>query len=118
MALDDAGVLTLTDSILLREEKPVCWVFMLRCRPEQQGAIVTAGPVRLELPSGMQVRAEEIVIEDERMARSYPGSLWRLTCEDEPALRHDAAFTFRKNPSGACGTSPVGKSAKTTKEEP
>ena len=118
LALDDAGVLTLTDSILLREEKPVCWVFMLRCRPEQQGRSVTAGPVRLELPAGMQVRAEEIVIEDERMARSFPGSLWRLTCEDAPALRHDAAFTFRKNPGGACGTSPVGKSAKTTKEEP
>ncbi len=57
-------------------------------------------------------------VEDERMARSYPGSLWRLTCEDAPALRHDAAFTFRKNPGGACGTSPVGKSAKATKEEP
>lgn len=33
---------------------------------------------------------------DERMARSFPGSLWRLTCEDAPALRHDAAFTLRR----------------------
>ena len=101
LSLDDAGVLTLTDSILLQEEKPVCWVFMLRCRPELQEGSVTAGPVRLDLPAGMQVRAEEIVIEDERMAHSYPGSLWRLTCEDAPALRHSAAFTFRKSDAGA-----------------
>ena len=51
------------------------------------------------------------------MARSFPGSLWRLTCEDAPALRHDAAFTFRKNPGGTRGTSPAHQTAENTKEE-
>lgn len=100
LTLDSSGVLTLTDHILLTDEKPVCWVFMLRSRPDLHGWTASAGPLHIAFPEGMRIAAEEIAITDERMARSFPGSLWRLTCEDAPALRHDAAFTLRKKAYG------------------
>ena len=96
LTLDHSGVLTLTDRILLTDEKPVCWVFMLRSRPDLHGSSASAGPLRITFPEGTRIAAEEIPMTDERMARSFPGSLWRLTCEDAPALRHDAAFTLRR----------------------
>lgn len=96
LSLDAEGTLTLTDEIRTCAAKEVCWVFMLRHQPVIEGNSVTTGTVCMACPAGMTVQAEEIVIEDARMARNYPGSLWRLTCVGKPAAEHHAVFTFRR----------------------
>ena len=96
LALMD-GALTLTDEIVCGHAVPVTWVFMLREKPEIDGTTVRTGHVCMNVPQGMRVQAEEIVIEDVRMAKNYPGSLWRLTCEDAAAQRHHASFIFGRN---------------------
>ena len=84
--------LLLTDKILLAQPQPVTWAFLLRNRPEMQEGQVISGAIRLSFPDGMKAEAEEIPITDARMARNFPGSLWRLLLSDDSTERHEAAF--------------------------
>ena len=97
LALDEAGTLTLHDVIACGHEAPVTWVFMLREQPVIGSCEVTSGPLTMTMPEGMTAACEEIVIDDARMAKNYPGSLWRLTCTDAAAKAHEATFIFRRN---------------------
>ena len=97
LRLNDADELTLTDAIECGEAVPVKWVFMLRHEPEFEGNTVVFGSVQMEFPEGMAAGYEEIVIDDPRMAKNFPGSLWRLTVADAEAESHAARFVFRRN---------------------
>lgn len=91
---------TVRDEIACCEPQPVTWVVMLRheplltpgesgCRLRGQGmALRWAGDAALS------AAVEPVDIDDARMAKSYPGRLWRLTLTAAPALRHGGAFTF------------------------
>lgn len=87
--------LIVEDDIELSVPQTVTWVLMTRPKPEllENGAI-RLGKCMLHFPPQLHVRFEEIAITDTRMARSYPGSLWRLTLHADAAERHHAAMIF------------------------
>ena len=93
-----SGVLTICDEILLTEEKPVVWVFMLRQKPIiiPGGYLLDGGDGRIRLTWGetavLAADVEEICVTDARMAKSYPGSLWRLTLSTDARREHRAEF--------------------------
>ncbi len=75
---------------VIRLERPgsATEVFLLRNRPEIEGGDVCAGRIRISPDMPMDVEIEEIRIDDPRMARSFPGSLWRVTFSAEEAGEH------------------------------
>ncbi len=98
LALTENGF-TLTDSILLRRPAPVTWVWMLRSRPVLSPGRFTCGPLTAAFDPCLEASLEEIPVTDPRMARSFPGSLWRLSltapagdlCEDRGRFTVTAA---------------------------
>lgn len=96
-ALDGSGALTLTDTVALETEQPVTWVFLLRYRPKQQGDGLASGAVRVVPDRPMAVDIEEIPVTDPRMAKSFPGSLWRATFTAAAAREHEITFVIERN---------------------
>lgn len=92
MELADGGF-TLTDTIALTDEKPITWVFLLRNQPTLEGSVIRFGKLRMLLNDNLTPAIEEIPVMDARMAKNYPGSLWRLTLTAPKAVHH--AHTFR-----------------------
>ena len=88
--------LALRDRIELSGEKPVTWVFMLRHAPRLEKGCVISGAIRLAYGAHLDVQSEEIPITDARMARNFPGSVWRLTLTARKANRHDETFTIER----------------------
>jgi hypothetical protein len=89
--------LIIRDDIVLDEEKPVTWVFMLRQKPViecDQGLFGEDHNICLSWADNrdMTWQAEEIEITDGRMKNSYPGSLWRLTLTAPPKRQHNVEF--------------------------
>jgi len=91
------GELILEDRISTAAEGPVTWVFMLRAEPKQTADTIISGAVSLTIPQGMEAAWHEIPVEDARMARSFPGSLWRLTVTADHSAAYDARFIIRRN---------------------
>ena len=92
-ALDGDG-LRLTDDGAVNPAREVTWVFLLRCRPEWENGRITAGKLLIRCPEGLAFSAEERPVTDPRMARSWPGSLWRVKLRGRPAERFRATFEF------------------------
>ena len=86
--------LRLRDEIRLEEEKPVTWVFLLREQPAWENGRVTAGRMQIRCPEGLDFSAEEKPVTDPRMARNWPGSLWRVRLQGKPAKDFSAEFAF------------------------
>ncbi len=93
---DEAFVLT--DSIRLAAPEAVTWVFMLREKPMIVSGGALLGKLALRAPEGLSAGVEEIPVEDVRMARSFPGAVYRLTYRGVAAERHEATFTFTRRP--------------------
>jgi len=89
-------VLLLHDHVELEQEKPVTWVFMLRSRPQMEGGAVRTGALRILHSIQLDAAAEEIVVTDARMAKNYPGSIWRLTFTAPASKMHDETFTIER----------------------
>lgn len=94
LTLDPDGRARILDRIVTRAPKTVEWVFMLREKPILAGNRIRSGSLILTAPEGLEIKAEEIPVTDARMARSFPGSLWRLTVTAEAATEHVAEFRF------------------------
>ena len=92
-----AAALRLTDDIRLARAGEVCWTFLFRQRPELRGGTLCAGPAQLCSAPELRVEIEEIPVEDPRMARSYPGSLWRVRMRAEAAGAHRVTFLMRRS---------------------
>ena len=88
-ALSESGALTLTDAVSLDAPQSVTEVFLLRNRPEWRDGALCAGGIRIAPNRPMVVAVEEIPVTDPRMARSFPGSLWRATLTTEAAREHE-----------------------------
>ena len=86
--------LRLTDEGTLEAPREVTWVFLLRNRPEWQEGQITAGGLILRCPEGLTFSAEEKPVTDARMARNWPGSLWRVELKSGAADRFRAEFVF------------------------
>ena len=83
------------DDIALTAEMPVTWVFMLRHEPEiQPGGCTLDGGFRIRWDEAITAAVEPIEVADGRMAKSYPGVLWRLTLTAAPADHHIQEFLF------------------------
>ena len=80
------------DMIRLERPESVTEVFLLRNKPEAVDGDVLAGRIRLSPDRPMDVGIEEIRIDDPRMARSFPGSLWRVVFTANIACEHRLGF--------------------------
>ena len=86
--------LTLRDTLRTAEARPVTWVFMLRDQPALKSGEAAFGDIALRFSPALTSSVEEIPVTDNRMARSFPGSLWRLTLSAAPADHHGETFRF------------------------
>ena len=53
-----------------------------------------AGNLAIRCPAGLAFEAEEIPVTDGRMARNWPGSLWRVQLRSEKKEKFRAEFVF------------------------
>ena len=94
----------LKDNIRLDQAAPVTWVFLLRNRPEVKTGTVETNRMIFCFDAVLKPTFEEIPITDTRMAKSFPGSLWRLTLTAEARLEHRQTFIFQGGRlDGQCG---------------
>ena len=94
--LSGEGVFTLEDQLLLRKAESVTWVFLLRRPPEIRENEVITGAWRIRPSRPLQIQSEEIPVTDRRMARNFPGSLWRVCFTADPAAAHTLLFTLSR----------------------
>ena len=92
-ALSENG-LTLADEGVLSGPKAVSWIFLLREKPACAGNRVRAGGLEIRFPEGLVFESEEIPVTDARMARSWPGSLWRVTLSGGQGAEFRRVFEF------------------------
>ncbi|MBQ2947742.1 MAG: heparinase II/III family protein [Clostridia bacterium] len=90
------GAVRLTDEIALAEDRDVVWVFMLRDRPELEAGCAHLGTLDLWFDADLSAACEEMPVTDARMARNFPGSIWRLTLTAKPDRRHSRIFTIAR----------------------
>lgn len=86
--------LQLADELRLGAPQPVTWVFLARQQPTPVDGGAVLGSVRMDFDPSLRLAVEEIPVTDARMARSYPGSLWRMTLTAAPADIHRQVFRF------------------------
>ncbi len=89
--------LSLTDEGALSAAQEVTWVFLLRDRPEWENGRIAAGKLMITCPVGLKFSAEEKPVTDSRMARNWPGSLWRVKLQSGKADRFRMTFEFSAN---------------------
>ena len=90
------GGYTLRDRITLAGEKPVEWVFMLREKPETAPGCVKLTRVKMEFDASLTAQISEYPVTDARMARNFPGSLWRLTLTAGEGTEFDQTFIITR----------------------
>ena len=91
--LNDHGLL-LTDEGTLQTAQSITWVFLLRRKPSWKDGRVTAGDLVIRCPEGLAFTVEEKPVTDQRMARSWPGSLWRVQLKSEKTDSFRMQFVF------------------------
>lgn len=89
----DAAI-ALEDDIILRRAGEVTWVFMLRREPKLKEGLAELGGVTMTFDPALKAMAEEMPVTDARMARNWPGSLWRLTLTASAAPEHHQTFQW------------------------
>ena len=94
--LEDHGAFFLKDDISLEKARSVTWVFLLRNKPTVDGNAVCSGDWRIAPTRMLKTEIEEIPVTDRRMARNYPGSLWRVLFTGEAAVQHSVQFTINR----------------------
>ncbi len=86
--------LRMADEGSLRKKQEVTWVFLLREKPALRKGRITAGRLQIRFPEELKFSAEEKPVTDARMARNWPGSLWRVQLKSEETDRFRAVFDF------------------------
>ena len=92
----DGATIRLHDRIRLTRPQEATWVFMLKNRPEYSSGEAHFGPLTLRFDPSLRCAAEEWPVTDARMARNFPGSLWRLTLTAAPAPEHKQTMTLTR----------------------
>lgn len=85
--------LILQDRIEMEESQTVSWVFLLRNRPDVKAGEINAGSIRLSYPPEFSCEVEERPVDDPRMARNFPGSLWRAVLSAPEKTVQQVIFT-------------------------
>ena len=86
--------LRLTDQGTLQHCQEITWVFLLRYQPVWENGRIRCGRLMIRCPEGMTFTAEEKPVTDQRMARSWPGSLWRVKLRRTETERFRVDFVF------------------------
>ena len=92
-----------SDDILLKEEaalnenREVSYVLMSYVQPEPGRDGIRFGPLQLMGTEGLKVSVEEIPVTDARMAKNFPGKIWRTVLTSPVALYHIQQFRFTVN---------------------
>ncbi len=84
------------DRVKLERDAPVTWVFLLRSRPEIKPGVLKTERITLRFEEGLTPACEEIPVTDARMAKNFPGSLWRVTLTAGKAFGHNQTFTIAR----------------------
>ena len=95
--------LKLTDEGIFRNRQEITWIFLLRRQPVWENGQIRAGNLIIRCPEGLAFTAEEKPVTDPRMARSWPGSLWRIRLESEKLERFRMTFEFAETNPEAQG---------------
>jgi hypothetical protein len=97
-ALTNDGTVTLTDTLALDSPREVQWVFLLRQKPAaSEPGVLRAGLLTLRYDPSLAYACEEVPVTDARMARSFPGSLWRVMLTAVPVTEHRRVFRFTRS---------------------
>ena len=72
---------------------------MLRHEPKWDGKKICSGLLEMTWSGTLDVQIEGIPVTDARMAKNYPGSIWRLQLTDEDQKTHDETFTIERRKS-------------------
>lgn len=94
LELDKNGRLTLRDRLSLIKAEKVEFVFMLRHEPECRKGYIRAGKLKIRYPEQCSFACEEIKVTDDRMAKCFPGSIYRVILSVENAAEYDETFVF------------------------
>ena len=86
--------LCLTDDGELLSAQAVTWIFLLRHQPVWENGRITAENLEIRCPEGMTFTAEEKTVTDPRMARNWPGSLWRVRLQSGEIKQFCMTFVF------------------------
>jgi hypothetical protein len=86
----------LSDAVKLQSAAPVTWVFMLRHRPEISAGRLQTEKMVMRFDESLSASCEEIPITDLRMARNFPGSLWRVTLTSPGFLEQCRTFEISR----------------------
>lgn len=86
--------LRLTDDGELTTARAVTWVFLLRCKPVWENGKIRTENLEIRCPEGLAFAAEEKPVTDRRMARSWPGSLWRVMLQSKETKHFCETFVF------------------------
>ncbi len=91
----EENAVTVTDEVTFAEDKPVIWVLLLREKPEKTAEGWRVGDVTLNVSArDAQATVEELPVTDSRMAKCFPGSLWRWQLTVPPKRVHRMEMTF------------------------
>lgn len=84
------------DKVKLHTAACVTWVFLFRNRPETMPGILETERISFRFEDSLKLACEEIPVTDARMAKSFPGSLWRVTLTAGEACMHNQTFTISR----------------------
>ena len=93
----EAAGVRLCDVIELDAPQRVTWVFMLRQKPELVPGAVRFGPLVLRHNPALAQQVQEMPVTDARLARNFPGSLWRLTLTAPAAKTLNEEFILQRD---------------------
>ncbi|MBQ8557015.1 MAG: heparinase II/III family protein [Clostridia bacterium] len=96
----EGGRLSVRDEVVCDAPQPITWVLMLRHEPvidqARQCCHLKESGFWIDWSENapLTASAEPINVTDPRMAKSYPGCLWRLTLSAAPSTHHTQEFLF------------------------
>ena len=97
LSLAQNGALRLTDDIGTATAAPVGETFLVASSPSVHGGAVFTGGFSLRPDTPMAMSVEEIPVTNPRMARNWPGSLWRVIFTDAVSARHNIGFSIERD---------------------
>ncbi len=86
------GAFIMEDAIRLERACEITWVFMLRNKPMLTTGVCFAGKMRLSFPVSLVSNVDEIPVNDARLAKNWPGSIYRMTLTAPAAAVFDVRF--------------------------
>lgn len=91
----------LTDEIILQSEQSVTWVFMLREMPGISPGLLKLHGLLIAFDPALSCEITEIPVTDSRMAKNFPGSLFRAVFLAPPAQILKQTFIFTEDEGSA-----------------